>query len=132
VAVKDQELLNCYLGEVTMLLICQKRVTAVEEVPGQEDIVSQFAGKKYKPIVLKVRPMLGELPQEFRIVRNITGNLLEGLPDMSVKPPPSKPCRRYMEERIQAMDNAHEEDFLWLEERKLMYYIIRIQNKAFA
>jgi len=124
--------LNCYLGEVTIPFTCQKRVTVVEKVPGQEDIVSQFAGKKYKPVVLKIRPMLGELPQEFRIVRNITRNPLEELLDMPVKPLPSKPCRRYTEERIQAMDNAHEEGFLWLEERKLMHYMIRIQNKAFA
>jgi len=70
--------------------------------------------------------VLEKLPQEFRIVRNITGNPLEELLDIPVKPPPSKPCRRYTEERIRTMDNTHKEGFLWLEERKLIHYIIGI------
>jgi hypothetical protein len=40
-------------------------------------------GKKYKPVALKVRPILGELPEKFRIIRNIIGDPLEHLPALS-------------------------------------------------
>jgi hypothetical protein len=33
-----------------------------------------YAGKKYKPVDQKVKPVLGTLPEEFRIIRNITGD----------------------------------------------------------
>ena len=35
--------------------------------------------KKYKPVALKVRPVLTDLPDKFRIIRNITGDPLMSL-----------------------------------------------------
>ena len=37
-----------------------------------------FAGKKYKPVDQKVRPIRGTLPEEFRIIREIKGEPLGG------------------------------------------------------
>ncbi|KAF9439901.1 hypothetical protein P691DRAFT_644915, partial [Macrolepiota fuliginosa MF-IS2] len=75
-----------------------------------------FAGKKYKPVALKVRPVLSELPQKFRIKREITGNPLEGMPELPIHPPEFTPQGRYTQERKEQMDASHEEDFLLPEE----------------
>ena len=45
----------------------------------EEEIVSYFA-KKYKPVALKVKPVLGTLPEQFRIMRKIVGDPLQGIP----------------------------------------------------
>jgi hypothetical protein len=44
--------------------------------------------KKYKPVALKVKPVLGELPEKFRIIRNIIGDPLEHIPVLTPNPPP--------------------------------------------
>ena len=49
-------------------------------------------GKKYKPVAVKVRPIVGELPGKFRIIRKIIGDPLEQLPTLSSKPPKFVPC----------------------------------------
>jgi len=41
-------------------------------------IVDCFA-KKYKPVALKVKPVLGTLPERFRITREIIGDLLKNM-----------------------------------------------------
>jgi hypothetical protein len=46
------------------------------------------AKKKYKPVHLKVKPVIGELP---RIIRNIIGDLLKDLPTLPMDPPGFKP-----------------------------------------
>jgi len=35
--------------------------------------------KKFKPVALKVKPILGTLPERFRIIREIIGNPLKDL-----------------------------------------------------
>ena len=45
-------------------------------------LLTIFAGKKYKPVALKVRPVETELPSRFRIVRNIKGDPLQDLPSL--------------------------------------------------
>jgi hypothetical protein len=45
------------------------------------------AKKKYKPVHLKVKPVIGELPDKFRIIRNIIGNPLKDLPTLPTNPP---------------------------------------------
>ena len=49
------------------------------------------AKKKYKPIALKVKPIVGKLPKEYWIVRNCVGNLLRGMPTL----PPFSPTGWY-------------------------------------
>ena len=49
-------------------------------------------GKKYKPVAVKVRPIVGELPGKFRIIRKIIGDPLEHLPTLSPKLPEFTPC----------------------------------------
>ncbi|KXN92719.1 hypothetical protein AN958_12397 [Leucoagaricus sp. SymC.cos] len=69
-------------------------------------------GKKYKPVALKVCLVLGELPQEFRIIRNITGDPLARMPEMPVHPPDYTPRGRYTLGRMELMDQAYNSNFL--------------------
>ena len=55
--------------------------------PEKAKVKGVSTGKKYKKVADKVRPVLGTLPSEFRIVRNITGDPLEDLPELPVRPP---------------------------------------------
>jgi hypothetical protein len=50
-----------------------------------------FVAKKYKPVAQKVRPVLADLPEKFRINRNIVGNPLADMPALSPTPPPFQP-----------------------------------------
>jgi hypothetical protein len=45
-----------------------------------------FAGKKYKPVALKVRPVETELPSQFCIICDIKGNPLENIPELPMHP----------------------------------------------
>jgi hypothetical protein len=57
------------------------------------------AKRKYKPVTKKVRPVIGELPEKFRIEYKIIGNPLDDLPTLNPKPLPFKPSNRYTLER---------------------------------
>ncbi|KAF8801226.1 hypothetical protein BYT27DRAFT_7115443, partial [Phlegmacium glaucopus] len=63
--------------------------------------------KKYKPVALKVKPVIGALPGEFRIVRTIKGDPLTNLPILNPKPPPYAPCGRYTQERKELFDQMN-------------------------
>jgi hypothetical protein len=95
-------------------------------------VASSFAGKKYKPVALKTRPVYAELPSQYRIIRDIKGDPLVGMPELKPKPPDFVPTGRYTQERRDDMDKVHEGDFLWPEERKLVHHLIMEQNQAFA
>ena len=90
-----------------------------------------IAKKKYKPVALKVRPVIGELPDKFRIVRNIIGDPLANLPILDPNPPAFTPCGRYTQERMEIF-NKNNEGFLLPEERKLLHHFMMIHQDAFA
>ncbi len=94
--------------------------------------VAVLASKKYKPVVLKVKPLLGDLLDKFRIVRDIEGDPLKDIPLLSTSPPEYMLTARYTPERKAKIDENHPEGFLWPEERKLMHYFMTIQEQAFA
>jgi hypothetical protein len=54
--------------------------------------------EKYKPVAKKVRPVIGELPEKFRIECKIIGNPLDDLPTLNPNPPPFTPTDRYTHE----------------------------------
>jgi hypothetical protein len=60
---------------------------------------SVFVKRKYKPVTQKICPIIAELPDKFRIVRNIMGDPLADLPTLSPNPPPFQPTGRYTAER---------------------------------
>ena len=87
---------------------------------------------KYKPVALKTRPVVQELPAKFRIKREIIGDPLAEMPKLSPNPPDFVPTGRYTEERRNKIEKKHEEDFLLPEERKLMHHFMMEQNLGFA
>ena len=94
--------------------------------------VSVFASKKYKPVALKVKPVYAELPEQFRIKREIRGDPLEAMPCINPQPPDFVPTGRYTQERKEEFDRIHHGDFLLPEERKLVHHLMMEQNQAFA
>ena len=91
----------------------------------------KIKGKKYKPVALKVRPVIGELPGKFRIVRNITGDPLAGLPILNPNPPKFTPHGRYTQERKDELDKSHP-GFLQPAERDLLHHFMMLHQDAFA
>ena len=87
---------------------------------------------KYKPVALKTRPVMQELPPDFRIEREIIGDPLAEMPKLSPNPSDFVPTGRYTEERKNRIDNVHSGDFLLPEERKLMHHFMMEQNLGFA
>ena len=87
---------------------------------------------KYKPVALKTRPVVQELPAEFRIKREIIGDPLAEMPKLSPNPPEFVPTDRYTQERKDQFDKVHKEDFLLPEERKLMHHFMMEQSYGFA
>ena len=87
---------------------------------------------KYKPVDKKVKPVIQELPAEFRIVREIKGDLLKDMPELSPNPPEFEPTGRYTQEIKEQFDKVHKGDFLLLEERKLMHHFMMEQSHSFA
>ena len=87
---------------------------------------------KYKPVALKTRPVLQELPGKFRIKREIIGDPLAEMPKLSPNPPDFVPTGRYTEERRDRIDKVHDGNFLLPEERKLMHHFMMEQNLGFA
>jgi hypothetical protein len=51
--------------------------------------------KKYKPIALKVHPVITNLPDCFRIIQNIIGDPLKNMPLLNPHPPSFMPSPRY-------------------------------------
>ena len=70
------------------------------------------AKKKYKLVHLKVKPVIGALPDKFRIVRNIIGDPLKDLLTLLTKTPKFKPTGCYTQEKKDKFDKAHP-GFLW-------------------
>jgi len=94
----------------------EKAVVAVEEdnkkVSLEEAADAACFAKKYKPVALKVKPVLETLPERFRIIREITGNSLKGLPKLPEHPLEFSPKGRYMVERKEKLDLGHMSNFL--------------------
>ncbi|CCM06950.1 uncharacterized protein FIBRA_09264 [Fibroporia radiculosa] len=102
-------------------------LTPVDDDSDDEDkepIYESFAGtkKKYKPVALKTRPVLGAIEEQFHIRRDIKGNPLETMLTLSKHPPPFK----------QISDKLHGGDFLLSAERELIHHFMLLHNNAFA
>ncbi|KAF8802126.1 hypothetical protein BYT27DRAFT_7048625, partial [Phlegmacium glaucopus] len=85
----------------------------------------------YKKVANRIKPVATTLPEEFRIVRNIPSDPLAELPMLPTSPPEFSPGTRYTQERKESMP-VNKDQFLWPEEEKLVHYLIKIHEKAFA
>jgi RNase H-like domain found in reverse transcriptase len=118
----DREMLSRYLEESVL-----PRALLGPKVP--DEVKSVY---KYKPVALKTKPVIGELPAEFRIRREIVGDPLTDMPSLSANPPDFEPRGRYTLDRKERMDERHKGDFLSNEEKKLMHHFMMLQNEGFA
>ena len=91
-----------------------------------------FVTRKYKPVAKKVRAVLAELPEIYRITCNIVGESLVDMPTLSLNPPDFQPTGHYTAERRDIIDKAHSEEFLWHDEWHLMHHFMSEQNLGFA
>src|SRR5271168_3209266 len=114
----DREILSAYLNASVL--------------GKKEDDQETRSVYKYKPVALKTRPVIGELPGEFRIRRTIVGDPLLDMPKLSATPSEFEPMGKYTQERKEKIDGQHQGDFLWSEERKLMHHFMMLQNGGFA
>jgi hypothetical protein len=89
------------------------------------------AKKKYKPVHLKVKPVIGELLDKFRIIRNIISDPLKDLPTLPTNPPWFRPTGHYTKERKDTF-NTINDGFLWPSKRHLLHYLMMIHNDAVA
>ena len=87
--------------------------------------------KKYKPVAQKVRGIIGEMPEKFRVIRNIVGDPLENMPILSPNPPPFVPTGRYTAERKAIIDKMNP-GFLLPAERDLLHHLMMLQEAGFA
>ena len=118
----DREILSKYLDTATLPVAMNNQNLV-------EDVRSVY---KYKPVALKVRPVVQELPAEFRIKREIIGDPLAEMPKLDPNPPNFVPTGRYTQERKDQFDEVHKGDFLLPEERKLMHHFMMLQSYGFA
>jgi len=131
---RQDPVLEQFFMELSQSRTVRKTVMAVEEdnekVNIEEAADAVCFAKKYKSVALKVKPMLGTLLEKFRIIREIT--TLKDLPRLLEYPLEFIPKGRYTVKRKKKLDLGHMSNFLWLEEWKLMYWIMAEQNQAFA
>ena len=59
---------------------------------------STFASRKYKPVTKKVRAVLANLPDKYRIMCNIDGDPLAEMPTLTTNPPEFEPTGQYTAE----------------------------------
>ena len=84
----DREVLSKYLDTAKLPVATNSQIVA-------DNVRDVF---KYKPVALKTRPVVQELPAEFRIKREIIGDPLADMPKLSPNPPDFTPTGRYTQE----------------------------------
>jgi hypothetical protein len=110
-----------------------KSCTAWTHVNQKEylDIESSLA-KKYKPVGVKVQPVLVELLPEFRIERNIQGDPLAELPELPVYPPEFTPEKQYSWDQWKVIQEKHDTGFLTATEVSLIHWIMKEHEMGVA
>ena len=85
----DRDLLTKYLENNTWnISVNQQQLEKDTEAKGCRSTYT------YKPVAQKVKPVIQELPSQFRIIRDITGDPLADIPELSPNPPDFEPTGR--------------------------------------
>jgi hypothetical protein len=103
-----------------------------DSTDSSDESSSTFVVRKYKPVAKKVRPLLADLSDKYRITRNIVGNPLSDMLTLNANPPDFTPTGQYTAARRDIIDKVHSEGFLLPAERALMHDFMSLQNKGFA
>jgi len=86
---------------------------------------------KYKPVARKIKPIASATPPEFRVERFRVGDPLADLPALPTDPPEFLPGKRLTAGRAEALE-VDPAGFLWPQERKLVLWLVRTHEEAFA
>ena len=87
--------------------------------------------KKYKRVALKVKSVIGELPDKFRIIWNIIKEQLKDLPILPTWLPTFVLIGWYTQEQKEIFNKLNA-GFLLPAERDLMHYVMMVHNDGFA
>src|SRR5882724_10750964 len=90
-----------------------------------------LAASRYKKAANRVHPIWTTLPEEHHILRHIPSDPLISLPVLPKHPPDFTPSEKFTKERREKM-NINRSGFLWLEEEKLVLFLIKAQEEVIA
>jgi len=85
----------------------------------------------YKPVTKKVRTVPTAMPAEYRVVCQLPTDPLAGLPPLPSRPPEFSPGARFTREHADKLD-LDPAKWLWPEELKLVQWLVRVHERAFA
>jgi hypothetical protein len=88
--------------------------------------------KKYKPVALKVHPVITDLPDRFHIIQNIISDPLENMPLLNPHPPSFTPSSHYNAKQKAIINKNHPGNFLWPEEHNLLQDFIQKHKTTFT
>jgi len=96
----------------------------------QDSPLAIFAKKKYKPVAQKVRPSQLTLPERFRILREIRGDPLASMPNLSPISPLFTPTGRYtLGPPGLYRQSSRTRPSSWPEERALMHQFMCLPER---
>jgi hypothetical protein len=124
----DKHLLEQYLGGVDNRVPAMNRGKTYQQFMETHEI---FA-KKYKPVAVKVRPVLTDLPPEYHIIREIQGDPLKDLSELPLDSPEFEPGEQYRLEQWEIVEKQHNTGFLTEREVKIVHWMFKVHEMAFA
>jgi hypothetical protein len=80
--------------------------------------------RKYRKAEDRIQPIVMQLPEEFCIVCNITGDPLENIPALPMHPPNFTPSLQYMQKWHDKLQ-LNTDRFSWPEEEQLAHHLVR-------
>ncbi|KAG6846715.1 hypothetical protein H0H93_012301, partial [Arthromyces matolae] len=83
--------------------------------------------KKYKPVALCTKPVSADVPDCFRIERNIIGDPLDSMPTLTPNPP-FVLTGRFTKERMKAFVKAHDNGFLTKAKLDILLHFMCLHN----
>jgi hypothetical protein len=87
--------------------------------------------RKYRKAEDRIQPIAMQLPEEFCIIRNTTGDPLENIPALMMHPPDFTPGLQYTQEWHNKLQ-LNPDGFLWPEEEKLAHHLVREQEDCLS
>jgi hypothetical protein len=87
--------------------------------------------RKYRKAEDRIQPIMTQLPEEFCIICNITGDPLENIPALPTHPPNFTPGLWYTQEQHNKLQ-LNPDRFWWPEEEKLAYHLVREQEDSLS
>jgi len=85
----------------------------------------------YKPVAKKVHTVQTTMPPEFRIMRQLPDNPLASMPTLPTHLPDFVPGVHFTQERVDKLD-LDPTNWLWPNKLKLIRWLVRVHEKAFA